>query len=388
MLRQPLDIAPGRGHYMECELRTNPARRNALIDPITNRQMVFVLILSLIPITIISLPKVIAQSAGVGGWIPLVILSVVFGVLASVFARLNRAFPGMTLYDYSRELVGKVGCIILSVFYGLYFLLVESYLCYGMATILKANFLFKTPHWAFLAASIPVFGYLAYHGPAALARVCELYGFTLIGLVATHTLMLFRGRVENILPLVIPSEIGRAIGAIDKIVVSFLGIEVLTVMPFSKKSKKAPRIAFFTLLAVGALYVLVVESSIMMVGLNEIQYHEFAFLTALRQLELKQVEFLRRIDILYLTLGLMRIFAGVSIAYLAAVEYLCRLIPRANRILIVAVTGALIFLLALMGSRVPNLGDLFRIVMTYVGIFSAVLIPVGLWVIAKVKKRA
>ena len=359
-----------------------------MANTITSRQMAFTLFLTLTSITVVTIPGVMAETAGVGSWMPLLAMSVVFGVLAAVVASLQRAFPGMALYDYSRELVGKAGCFLIAVFYVVYFLTVDTYLCNAMAGMLQANFLFKTPYWAFLAAGLPVFGYLAYHGPVTVARIFELYGMVfLIALLLVHANMLIQGDLENILPLIVPSEVGRSFGAAGKTIIAFLGIEVLTVMPFPKKSKKAPRVAFITLLLVGIVYVLVVESSIMMVGLHEITFYEYPLLTAIRQVQLENIEFLRRVDMLYLTVGLMGIFAGMSVVYLAIVEYSGRLLPRVPRGGIVIGAGVVIFLLSLVGFGIQDFRDIIIEYITYGGLIAAGLIPVGLWIVAKVRKR-
>ena len=359
------------------------------MNTITNRQMVFILFLTLTSITIVTIPKDMAEAAGVGNWIPLMLMAVLFGVLVTVIVRLQKAFPGKALYDYSRELVGKAGCYVISMFYVLYFLTVNVYLANSMAGMLKANFLFETPHWAFIAVGIPVFGYLAYHGPATVARIFELYGVIfLIGMLVVHVNMLIQGDLVNIRPLVVPSEIGRALGAMDKTIIAFLGIEVLTVMPFAKGRKKAPRVAFLTLIAVGMIYVMVVETSIMMVGLHEIKYYEYPLLAAIRQVELENIEFLRRVDILYLTIGLMGIFAGISVVYLALVEYAVKLLPRASRLAIVIAAGILVFILGLLGFGIPDFDEMIVNVITYSGLAAAGLIPIILLIVAKGKKRA
>ena len=360
-----------------------------MANTITSRQMVFILFLTLTSVTVVTIPKVMAEAAGVGNWITLMSTAVIFGILASVIARLNRAFPGKALYDYSRDLVGKAGCCIIAVFYLLYFLMVDTYLCNAMASMLQANFLFKTPYWAFLAVGLPVFGYLAYHGPVNVARIFELYGMVfLVGLLVVHINMLSQGDLEDILPLIVPSEIGRAFGAMVKAIIAFLGIEVLTVMPFSGKSKKAPRTAFLALLAVGVIYVIVVESSIMMIGLHEIQYYEYALLPAIRQLNLEKIEFLKRVDMIYLTIGLMGIFAGMSVVYLAVVEYASRLLPRVKRAAIVIAAGVLIFGLSMIGFGIPDFKEIITGYISYTGLIAAGLIPAVLLIVAKVKKRA
>ena len=126
----------------------------------------------------------------------------------------------------------------------------------------------------------------------------------------------------------------------------------------------------------------------MMVGLHEIRYYEYPLLAAIRQIQLKNVEFLRRVDILYLTMGLMGIFAGESVVYLAIVEYGGRLLPRVSRAAIVICTGAVIFVLSLIGFGIENFDEIMSRYIKYAGLIAAGLIPIILWIIAKVRKRA
>ena len=98
--------------------------------------------------------------------------------------------------------------------------------------------------------------------------------------------MLAQGHVENILPLYVPEDTVQYLGAIRSTVLSFLGVEILTLIPVSQKARKhAPLVAFMTVLGIGLFYVLVVESCTMMIGINEIKNNNCALITAIRQIQ-------------------------------------------------------------------------------------------------------
>ena len=61
---------------------------------LTNRQLFFLLLLTLTAYTVISIPKIIAQGAGTGGWLSLMITALAFAAFAAMIVRLNSAFPG------------------------------------------------------------------------------------------------------------------------------------------------------------------------------------------------------------------------------------------------------------------------------------------------------
>lgn len=361
-----------------------------MTNSITNRQMVFILFLTLSTVTLITIPKVMAESAGVGGWVTLMTTSILFGLLTVVIVSLNNMFQGKVLFEYSRELVGKAGSYIIAIYYILYFIGISIDLSSSLSNILKTNFLLKTPQWATLLASIFICGYAACKGITNVARIFEIYGVTFfLAVVIVHITMLFQGNPENILPLYIPSDTGRYFAAIKDTIFPFLGIEVLTVIPFTARNgRKSSRIAFLTLIGIGLIYVLVMESSIMMVGINEIVHYQDAMVTAIRQVELPFIEFLKRVDVIYLVVGLMGIHAGIIIVYTSIVEYACRLFSRMSRTLIVICMGAIIFILGLIALGINNFGKVFNELVIYFGLAAAAFIPILLFIIAKVKKHA
>ena len=81
-------------------------------NSITNRQMFFILFLTLTSFTIVTIPKGHGTKRRNGK------LdnhhcrtSVLFAMAAAVLVSLNNMFQGKVLFDYSRELVGRAGPI-------------------------------------------------------------------------------------------------------------------------------------------------------------------------------------------------------------------------------------------------------------------------------------
>ena len=129
---------------------------------VSNRQMFFLLLLTLTAYTVISIPNVISQTSGTGGWLSLMITALLFAVFAVILVRLNSAFPGMTLFEYSQRIVGRIMVYVLALYFILYFLMVSAYLNIQLTTVLRAEFYPKTPQWAMIVASVIVFGIVAH----------------------------------------------------------------------------------------------------------------------------------------------------------------------------------------------------------------------------------
>src|SRR5690606_12287289 len=121
---------------------------------ITNHQLTFILFLTLSVLYIQSLPGIIARTAGVGGWVTIIIASIIFAFFAAAIVSLNNLYYGETIYEYSPRLIGKIGTYIITILYIIYYLAIVSYLSGSLSGMLKSNFLFETPVWVTLFISI------------------------------------------------------------------------------------------------------------------------------------------------------------------------------------------------------------------------------------------
>lgn len=361
-----------------------------MANNITNRQMFFILFLTLTSFVVVSISKEMAQSAGTGSWFTIIITSLIFAVAAVIIVSLNNMYQGKMLFDYSRDIIGKIGSYAVSWYYIIYFLVFTVFLMINLSNILQANFLLKTPKWATMLFGIPVFCFLAYKGITSIARMFEFYGvFFLIVTILMHIGMLTQGNIINILPLFNVQDIGKYFGAIENAIVSFVGITVLLAIPFTKKNgKKAKRTAFLSLLFIGLFYVLIVESCIMKIGINSIVHYKDALIIAIRDTELEFLDFLQRLDVLYLTFGFMGFFMGISIAYTVIVEYLCKIFSQVKRLTIVLIVGAVSFIFGLWILKIEGYEEFINETTKYMGLVSEFLIPALLLIVAKVRKHA
>ncbi len=350
----------------------------------TNRQIFFFLILTLTTYTLINIPKVMAQHAGRAAWPPILLASVIFALFAVIIVRLGIKFPGKMLFDYSQEIVGKFLAYVLSIYFVLYFLTVSIFLNIQLASVLKAEFFPKTPTWATLVAGMAVFGCIAYKGVNSIARFFEIIGpVFLFTAISVHLIMMTQGNLSSILPLFQPSQILKYVTAAKETILSFLGIELLMVIPLaSENSRKTTRTVFFSLLFIGLFYMLVVETSIAILGYNDIQNYNYAVIEAIKLIDNPVLE---RFDILYLTVGFAGLIAGVSAVYLGLVEYVCKIFPKMNRKIVVLLCGVLIVVISLIGQAAKDSETFFEGVIPVAGLVSAFLIPALLLLIAKVR---
>ncbi len=353
---------------------------------ITNRQVFFILVMTLTTYTTISLPKVVAEEVGTSGWITILIAAIFFGGMAVIITTLNNLYPGKAIYDYSREISGGFVARAITVYYILYFAVVCVNLKIKLVTFLQSNFLPKTPQYIMLAVSVTLFGYVSYKGITNVARLFEMFG--IVFLITTITLcvvMLTQGMLYNILPLFNPLEAKQVFTSMPYLIFPYGGIEVLLVIPFTRENKKAPAVSFFTLLFIGAFYVLLVEGTISILGIsNTILYND----TFIEAIKIVQIPVLERPDLFYLTVGLTSLFAGMIIVYAALIEHIIKLFPKLGRKKTTVSTGVLLYTFCLLAFNVKDLVNKLEEYLGFPVLVSCFIIPGALLVAAKIQKKA
>ena len=355
-------------------------------NSVTNRQMFFIIFITLTSYTTIDLPKIMAQAAGRSSWIPLLIAAILFGFVAMVTTKLNNMYQGKVFFVYSQEIVGKFFAYLLAVYFIFYFVIIGIYLKLKLVSVLKSNFLPNTPRFVMLIFSVLLFAYVAYKGITNIARLFEIYGILfLLITIGICFLMLFQGMSENILPLYNPNDANEFLGASQYFVLPYGGIEILLIIPFTPINKNAPKIAFLTLIFIGLFYVLIVESTLMTFGLNNTIALKDSFIEAIKLVEAPVIE---RLDIFYVTFGLTSLFAGMIVVFTAIVEFTCRIFSKVKRIIIVISIGIIVFILSLLALQMQNMEDVFDAIVTCLVLVSCVIIPTTLFIMAKIKNKA
>ncbi len=359
-----------------------------MTNTITSRQMFFILLMTLTSYSIVVIAKDMAASAGTGAWLVILITAFVFGLAAMAVAKLGQMHQGQSLFEYAPKLVGKPGAYLLSLYYIAYLFFILVFLIFSLSRLLHFDFFPQSPTWSFPLIGLPVFCYVAYKGVTNVARLAEIVGIVFfITATLVHIIMAAEGDIERILPLFNAGEVGSYMKGFQYSVFPFLGIEVLLVMPFTKGAKKPIKTAFISLLIIGIFYVLIVDSSIMKLGIHSIVNYRDALIVAIRDTSPRALEIVSRLDILYLTIGFGGLFVGISIVLLVIVEYICRMLPKVKRLIVVCAVGVTAYVATFIVSGIRGYEQFTVQTGTFLGLISTIGIPFVLLIIAAVKMR-
>ncbi|WP_432405209.1 GerAB/ArcD/ProY family transporter [Wukongibacter sp. M2B1] len=357
-------------------------------ENLTNRQIAFMLFGYIVGYGIMGLPKNIAESAGTGGWITLLIATAIAVIITYIFTYLGYIHENKTIYEYSKILTGK---FITAIFMFIFF--IEFFFFFTMAIrvsseIIKLTVLIKTPVWALCLSFYLVIYYILLKGLRIMARVIEFYGMIIImAYLIIHFLISTQGKLINIRPYFGEADIVTYFKSSIVTILPFLGIEILAIIPFNRKinNKKVFKYTVSMILFIGLFYILVVESCISVNGVDGIIFYKDALLATIRRIDVEWLQFLRRLDGIFLMAWIMSIFCTATINAYGAVFLIGKYFKKINR-------NLLIFIIVVISYYISQIPKTFNDVQTildyssYLGFATMGFIPILLLIITKVKK--
>ena len=356
-------------------------------ESLTNRQIAFIVYGAIVGYGVLGLPKIVAESAGTGGWFSLFIATVIAIVITYIITYLGYVFEDKTLFEYSQILVGKPITYIFIALYIVYFFLVFTMIARMSSEVTKLTILAKTPVWAITLLYLVVVYYAVIKGIKVVARICELYGlFVIIGALILQLLIFTQGRIINLRPYFVMEDIVQYVKASMKLIIPFLGMEVITFVPLRKENNEAI-LKYTTLMIafIGLSYIAVFEANISVIGIDDIIHYKDTITFTVRSIDVKYLEFFSRLDSVLLLVWNMAVFTTIMMFAYGTTFYMSKFLKSHSFKLVAFIVLATSFVI----SQVPKTTDQVEKLIDYAGylsIIAAVVIPIILLIITKVKK--
>lgn len=355
---------------------------------ITNRQISFVLYCIIVGYGIINLPKNTAMAGGTGGWASIFISTLLFLPITYMLTYLQYVYEGQTIHEYSQRLVGKFPAYVFTIIYIVYFFLYFTMLIRIFCETIGLAILLKTPVMYIGVLFYAVIGYAIIKGLNTIARLCEIYGFFTIVFFIIFSLLLFtQGKLVNITPIFVSDDIMVYLKGITKMFLPLLGMEILTVIPVYKNNNKKNIFKYTTLTVgfIGILYIYIVESVLSVVGVDSIIYTKASVFGVAKGVDVSYLEFLRRLDGLYIFIWILNIVCAASLWGYGAASLTNKVFKNMRYNFLVILMIILSFIVA----RIPKTMEQVETFLTYLsysGVTAFFLIPFILLVVTKVRK--
>ncbi|MBB6672941.1 GerAB/ArcD/ProY family transporter [Cohnella nanjingensis] len=172
---------------------------------ISDLQFFFIIFVSVASLTYFSIPTQLVPKARQDLWLSMAIGAAVDIYVAYILHWLGRKYPGQSLIQYSRTVLGPIGTLFGFIFV-LFFLIVIVSAMWLFCKFLSTTLMPDTPGIIFSATMTLATGWAAYHGLESIARLAQFISVLILS--ASVLLILFSIRELNLHYLLPPFENG------------------------------------------------------------------------------------------------------------------------------------------------------------------------------------
>lgn len=357
----------------------------------TNKQISFILFGTIVGFGVMGMPSVAAQDVGTGYWISILAATAVAILVTLGITYLGYTYKGRVIYEYGDSLVGKPINIAFMVCYIVYFFVALTIITRISSAVIRYTILHETPIWALNLTLLAVVAYTISKGIKTLVKMAVLFGIAVIFVALTSHLLVFsQGETLHLQPLIAPVGIDSYLKSTLKMLLPFLGMEILLIIPFGQKNnKKIFLYTSLTILFIGLFYIFVVMTCISVMGADTIIYYRDSILATIRRIQIDQLGILKRLDGLAMIGWVMAIYISLSLLAYGSVSIISKICPGRSintpkyNIIVIATCMA-----AFIGSLILPSCEIAYDILNYnamLGILTVVIIPVLYIIMTKVK---
>lgn len=357
-------------------------------ESITNKQYIFVLFGALVGYGIMGLPKVLAEEAETGAWISIIMATIVAVILTLCITYLNYTHKEKTLYEYSELLLGKVLSKIVVIIYIVFFFALFTLIVRLTSEVIKYSILPNTPYWAICLALITLVVFAVSKGMGNVVRLSVLLGiFVMLVAISTHIVVFMEAEAVNLQPVLGTGEVMDYFKGAGMAVLSFIGIEVLLLLPLGKQNdKKIFAYNGITAGVIGLFYIFVVLSCIGVMGVHSIVHYRDALLATIRRVSIEELDFLKRLDGIVIVGWIMAVVTTLSFLGYGVASLTNKFFKDNNRSYnwVVIIVGILAFIGTIIIPDFEQVREWLNYA-TYGAAFTAAFIPILLSIITRAK---
>lgn len=356
-------------------------------ESITNRQIVFMIFAVVIGYGIINLPNRAATEAGTGAWVPLLINTVIVALFTYFISYLGYNHENKTVFEYGQKLLGKTFGKLITIIYIVYFIILFSYLVRAYSEIVTLVFLPNTPVWSISLFLLLVAGYGITKDLGTIARLSEIYIiFVIIGFMVIQIILATQGELVNIKPIFGSEDIIKYSKASFNLFLPFIGPEIIMFIPLSKeKNKGIIKYSILSIIFIGMLYIFVVESTIAVVGVEDVTYYSASLFKVLKGIDLVYLEILRRLYGYYFIFWTMNLFCDICIVAFLILQQSKKIFKKASSNISVLFIIIIVFIISWL-PKTPSEIEILPNTATVLSVITLMIIPLILFIITKVKK--
>jgi spore germination protein len=331
---------------------------------------------TIIGVGVLAFPRITVEYVGTGA--PITTMAAVALMLAGglILAYLGAQHPDETLFEYADTLVGKwVGGIILVAIVA-YFIELGALAAREFGEVVVTSVLQRTPLEVTTLVMLAIAATAARNSVAVFTRILTFYmplvyfptlvvvALTLKSADITHIMPVFGFMYETTW-----TKVANATLVVAALFQNYLIIGLL--IPYMYRPKQAWKSALIGIGSAGAIYVVVIYSTLAVFGVEEMKNLLWPTLELAKTAALPLL-FLERMDPIFLAVWVTAVFTAILASYFVAVKGLAHLFRFHDHRVFALIAIPIIYMLAMQS---PNIVELYKVV-KIVGI-SGLILTIG-----------
>jgi spore germination protein KB len=285
---------------------------------ISNRQALLLLVATVLPTSIFSLPAFTVADAKEDAWISVIIASVVGVVVILNAVWLGKRFPGKTIVEYCEDILGKIpGKLAGLIFIG-FFLYLTALTIREFSEFMVTVFLVDMPIIILITSLIFVCALAVFQGLEVIGRLNGILIALVIGFFLLSLLMA-TGEMnhDRILPVCANGLIPILKGSIHVAVRMGEVIMIAFLLPYINRRTLAARTGIVAVFSLTALFLLTVIVAVLCFGAFETGRLLFPNFMVARNIIFTDV--LERVESIFMLIWVFGAFSKVTICYYVTV---------------------------------------------------------------------
>lgn len=280
-------------------------------DKITTSQAVIFLTDSILGAGILTMPRDITEKVKTpDAWLSVLLGGVVILLVVWVMTKLSQQFPGKTIFEYARTLVGKIPGSMMSLLMVIYFLVIAGFEIRILAEVNVFYLLEGTPVWAVIIPFIWTGAYLASGGINCIARLFQIiFPISILILLLSFLLSMRLFELDHLRPF-LGEGLPPVLHGLKSSILIYTGFEIVMVlvghMQHPEKAVKT------MLLGTGIPIILYVFATMIVLGgmsVTAVLRSTWPTLDLLRSFEITGL-FFERFEFPFLVIWMMQMFCN------------------------------------------------------------------------------
>jgi len=355
-------------------------------DKITTSQAAIVLTNSMLGAGILTLPRDLVKAVQTpDAWVSVVLGGVVVFMVIMIMVKLSQQFPGKTVFQYSKRIVGNLPGGVLSSLLILYFIVVAGFEIRVLAEVTLFFLLEGTPIWAIVMPFIWVGTYLVYGGINSIARVFQIvFPISIFILIICFILSSRIFDIHHLRPFM-SEGLMPVIRGMKSGILIFTGCEVVMIMTaFMEHPQEAVKGMMVGFCIPLVLYLVTVVMVIGGLSINSVITSTWPTIDLVRSLEISGF-FFERFEFPLLVIWLMQMFCNFCSFFFNASLGISQVFNLKIHPVMFALMPV-IFICTMIPQRINDVFSLGESI-GYMGVLIFMLLPLLLSIVLLIRKK-